>query len=58
LIITSKDLKEVIDWRKDWQVSIPVKESLKSVIKRSIFKKEEDDKPRVNLKHLAHYTLL
>jgi len=35
-----------------------VKESLKSVIKRSIFKIEEDDKPRVDLKHLAHYTLL
>jgi len=35
-----------------------VKESLKLVIKRNIFKKEEDDKPRVNLKYLAHYILL
>jgi len=34
------------------------KESLKLVIKRSIFKIEEDNKLRVNLKHLAHYTLL
>jgi len=35
-----------------------VKKSLKAVIRKSIFKKEEDNKPRVNLKHLAYYTLL
>ena len=58
LITTSKDLEEAIDQKKDQQVSIPVKESLKLVIKKNIFKKEEDDKPRVNLKYLAHYTLL
>jgi len=58
LIITSKDLEKAIDWRKDWQFSIPVKESLKLAIRRNIFKKEEDDKLRVDLKHLVHYTLL
>jgi len=35
-----------------------VKESLKLVIKRNIFKKEEDDELRVDLKHLVYYTLL
>jgi len=35
-----------------------VKESLKLVIRKSIFEKEEDDELRVDLKHLAHYTLL
>jgi len=35
-----------------------VKESLRLVIRRNIFKKEKDDKLRVDLKHLAHYTLL
>jgi len=34
-----------------------VKESLKLVIKRSIFKKEEDNKPRVDLKHLVYHML-
>jgi len=58
LIITSEDLEKAIDWRRDWQLSIPVKESLKLVIRKSIFKKEEDNKLRVDLKHLAHHTLL
>jgi len=34
------------------------KESLKLVIKKSIFKKKEDNKPKVNLKYLVYYTLL
>ena len=58
LIITNKDLKEIIDQRKDWQISILVKESLKLIIKRSIFKIKEDNEPKVNLRHLAYYTLL
>jgi len=33
------------------------KESPKLVIRKSIFKTKEDNKLRVNLKHLAHYTL-
>ena len=33
------------------------KESLKLIIKRNIFKKEEDNELRVDLKHLAHYIL-
>ena len=35
-----------------------MKESLKPVIKRNIFEKEKDNKLRVDLKYLAHYTLL
>ena len=35
-----------------------MKESLKLVIRRSTFKTQEDDKLRVNLRHLAHYILL
>jgi len=58
LIITNKDLKEAINWRKDWQVSILAKESLKMAMRKSIFKIEKDDELRVNLKHLVHYTLL
>jgi len=34
-----------------------VKESLKLVIRRNIFEKEEDDKLRVDPKHLVHYML-
>jgi len=34
------------------------KESLKLVIRKSIFKIEEDDEPRVDLKHPVYYTLL
>jgi len=34
-----------------------VKESLKVIIKRSIFKTEEDDELRVNLKYLAYYII-
>jgi len=35
-----------------------MKESLKLVIRRSTFKTQEDNKLRVNLKHLVYYTLL
>jgi len=35
-----------------------VKESPRPVIKRNVFKKEEDNKLKVNSKHLAYYTLL
>jgi len=46
-----------MNWRKDWQISIPAKESLKLVIRKSIFKTQEDDELRVNLKYLVYYTL-
>ena len=58
LITTNKDLEKAIDWRKDQQISILTKESLKSIIRKNIFKTEEDDEPRVNLRYLAHYILL
>jgi len=35
-----------------------MKKSLKLVMRRSTFKTQEDNKLRVNLKYLAHYTLL
>jgi len=35
-----------------------IKESLKLVIRKNIFKIEEDNKLKVDLKYLAHYTLL
>jgi len=35
-----------------------MKESLKLVIRKNIFEMQEDNELRVNLKHLAHYTLL
>ena len=57
LIITSKDLKKVTNWKKDQQVSIPAKESPRMVTGRNNFEMQEDNKLRVNLKHLVHYTL-
>jgi len=56
--MTSKDLEEVINWRKDWQVSILAKESLKLVTRRNTFEIQEDNELRVNLKHLVYYILL
>ena len=38
LITTSEDLEKVIDWRKDQQISILVKESPKTLTRRNIFK--------------------
>jgi len=35
-----------------------MKESLKPVIRRNIFQKEEDNELKVDPKHLAYYTLL
>ena len=58
LIITLKDLEEgLTDQRSDKQIVILVN---KGPIFRSLrqrFKLKEEDKPRVNLKHLAHYIL-
>jgi len=34
-----------------------MKKSLKLVMRRNIFKKEEDNELRVDLKHLVYYTL-
>ena len=58
LIIISKDLEKAINWRENQRISILVKESLRLVTKRNIFKIQEDNKLRVNLKHLVYYTLL
>ena len=58
LITTNKDLEEAIDQRKDQQVSILTKESLKLAMRKSTFKTQEDNELRVNPKHLVHYMLL
>ena len=54
LIITSKDLEEVTDQRKDQQISIPVKESLRPKTRRENIKIQKDDKLSENSKHLAY----
>ena len=58
LITTSKDLKEVIDQRKNQQISILVKESFKTIIKKSNFEIQKDNELRIDLKHLVYYMLL
>ena len=55
-----KDLedKDTIKWRKKWQITIPVKDYFEKWSRNRQFKITKDNKPRVNLKHLAYYTLL
>ena len=58
LIITSKDLEEgLMDQRSDKRIVIPVNKGLTFRSLRQRFKLKDKDKPRVNLKHLAHYIL-
>ena len=44
--------------RKKWQITILAKNYSKKWSRNRQFKITKDNKPRVNLKHLAHYTLL
>ena len=44
--------------RKKWQITIPVKDYSKKQSRNRQFKIIKEDKPRVNLKHLAYYILL
>ena len=50
--------KNAISQRKKWQITIPVKDYFKKQSRNRQFKTIEDNKPKVNLKYLAHYTLL
>ena len=59
LIITLKDLENgLVDQRSNKQIIIPVNKGLTFRSLRQRFKLKEEDKPRVNLKHLAHYILV
>ena len=58
LIITLKDLEEgLIDQRSNKRIIILVNKGLIFRSLRQRFKLQDKDKPRVNLKHLAHYIL-
>ena len=50
--------EESIGQRKKWQITISAKDYFKKWSRNRQFKITEDNKPKVNLKHLAHYTLL
>ena len=50
--------KNAIGQRKKWQITILVKDYFKKWSRNRQFKITEDNKPRVNLKYLAHYILL
>ena len=58
LIIMLKDLKEgLIDQRSNKRIIILVNKGLMFRSLRQRFKLKDKDKPRVDLKHLAHYIL-
>ena len=58
LIITLKDLEEgLIDQRSNKRIAIPANKGLTFRSLRQRFKLKDEDKPRVDLKHLAYYTL-
>ena len=44
--------------RKKWQITILAKDYFKKWSRNRRFKITEDNKPKINLKHLAHYILL
>ena len=50
--------EESVGWRKKWQIIILVKDYSKKWSRNRQFKITKDNKPRVNLKYLAHYILL
>ena len=50
--------EEFISQKKKWQITIPAKNYSKKWSRNRQFKITKDNKPRVNLKHLAHHTLL
>ena len=59
LIIILKDLEDrLINQRSNKQIVILVNEGLMFRSLRQRFKLKNKDKPRVNLKHLAHYILV
>ena len=55
-----EDLEEekTISQKKKWQITILVKDYSKKWSRNRQFKITKDDKPKINLKYLAHYILL
>ena len=54
-----EDLKDenAIGQKKKWQITILIKDYCKKWSRNRQFKITEDNKPKINLKHLAHYIL-
>ena len=50
--------EEFIGQRKRQQITIPAKDYFEKWSRNKKFKITEDNKPKVNLKHLIHYILL
>ena len=50
--------EEFTGQRKKQQITILVKDYFKKWSRNRQFKITKDNKPKINLKHLAHYTLL
>ena len=50
--------KEIENQKKQWQITILVKEYFIKWTKYNLFKITEDNKPKINLKHPAYYILL
>ena len=58
LIITLKDLEEqAVDWKEIMRILVPANEIVTFKSTRQRFKLKDEDKLKVNLRHLAHYTL-
>ena len=49
--------EESIDQRKRWQITISVKDYSKKWSRNRQFKITEDNKPKINPKHLVHHIL-
>ena len=50
--------EESAGWRKKQQITIPAKDYSKKWSRNRRFEITKNNKPKVNLKHLAHHTLL
>ena len=50
--------EESVGQRKRWQITILVKDYFEKWSRNRQFKITKDNKPKINLKHLAYYTLL
>ena len=50
--------EESAGWKKKWQITILAKNYSKKWSRNGQFKTTKDNKPKVNPKHLVHYTLL
>ena len=56
LIIIVRNLEEqAVDWRESIRILVPVNKTAATRLTRYWFKLKGKDKPRVDLKYLAHY---